>query len=62
MMGIEERVLNIIWSRSGSGSPTTKLSIPIWWLHRMGITKDHREVIATYNYDTEEIIIKKHNV
>ncbi len=58
---MEERILNIIWSKSGSGSPTTKLSIPIYWLYHMGMSKEDRKVIVKFNYETNEINIKKYN-
>lgn len=56
---MEERKLNIIWSKSGTGSPTTKLSIPISWCYNMGLSQELREISAIYNYETKEIIIKK---
>lgn len=59
MSNIERRDLNVIFSKSGSGSPTTKLSIPIWWLNLMNITKDDRSVIASYDFNKKEITIKK---
>lgn len=55
----EERNLNIIFSKSGSGSPTAKLSIPMWWLHRMEINKENRNVNVFYDDEKKEIIIKK---
>lgn len=56
---MEERNLNIIFNKSGSGSMNTKVSIPITWIKQMGITEKEREVVATYNEEKQEIIIKK---
>lgn len=56
---MEERYLNIIFNKSGSGSINTKVSLPVTWIKRMGITKDDREVIAEFNEEKQEIIIKK---
>jgi hypothetical protein len=56
---MEERKLNIIFNKSGSGSTNTKLSLPITWIKQMGITENNREIVATYNEKKQEIIIKK---
>lgn len=56
---MEERKLNIIFNKSGSGSINTKVSLPVTWIKQMGITKDDREVIAEFNEEKQEIIIKK---
>lgn len=56
---MEERKLNIIFNKSGSGSTNTKVSLPVTWIKQMGITKDNREVIAEFNEKKQEIIIKK---
>lgn len=55
----ERRELNLIFSKSGSGSSTTKLSIPISWCHRMNIIEDDKSVFAYYNDKTKEIVISK---
>ncbi len=59
LKGIESRDLKVIFSHSGSGSPTAKISIPIFWLKDMNIEPETREIIAIYNYETHEITIKK---
>lgn len=56
---MEKRDLNIIWTKAGTGSPTTKLSIPISWCYDMGLSKDKRKIIAIYDEEKKEIIIKK---
>lgn len=56
---MEERELNIIFNKSGSGSMNTKVSLPITWIKQMGITEQDRQVIATYNEKKQEIVIKK---
>ena len=56
---MEERKLNIIFNKSGSGSINTKVSLPITWIKQMGITENNREVVATYDEEKQEIIIKK---
>jgi len=56
---MEERKLNIIFNKSGSGSINTKVSLPVTWIKQMGITKDNREVIAEFDEEKQEIVIKK---
>jgi len=56
---MEDRTLKIIFNKSGSGSITPKMNIPISWLKDMGVTIQEREVIAIYDEDKKEIIIKK---
>ena len=54
---IESRELNIIFTKSGAGSTTTKLTLPISWINKLNITKEEREVIVTLEED--RIVIKK---
>ena len=56
---MEVRNLNVIFNKSGSGSINTKISLPVTWIKQMGITKDDREVVAEFNEEKQEIIIKK---
>ena len=56
---MEERKLNIIFNKSGSGSINTKVSLPVTWIKQMGITKDNREVNAKFDEEKQEIVIKK---
>ena len=58
-MNIEKRVLNTIWSKSGTGSLTTKIAIPISWLYNMGLSVENKTIIATYDYDNKKISIEK---
>lgn len=47
----------ILWTKGGSGSDTTRLTIPVSWIKEMGITKEKREVELYFSNNT--IIIKK---
>ena len=60
-MAEEKRNLNIIWTKAGTGSPTTKLSIPISWCYSMGLSKEEKEIIAIYDDTKKEIRIHKTN-
>ena len=54
---MEERELNISFSKSGSGSYTPRISLPATWIKDMGIDVENREVLVSF--ENEEITIKK---
>lgn len=54
-----EKTLKILFSKSGSGSTNTRISLPIRDLKDMGISQDNREVIYKYDETTKEIRIRK---
>ena len=60
-MAEEKRNLNIIWTKAGTGSPTTKLSIPISWCYSMGLSKEEKEIKEIYDDTKKEIRIHKTN-
>lgn len=45
---IDKRNANVILGKSGSGSNTAKISIPVTWLEDMGIDEDNKAVIISY--------------
>lgn len=53
----EQRALNVSFSKSGSGSITSRLSIPISWLKEIGVTPDCKQVVLIK--DGDKIILKK---
>lgn len=53
----ESRQLKVSFNKSGSGSISSSVRLPISWLKEMGISKEDREVEVIFN--NEEIIIKK---
>ena len=56
---MEERILKVLWNKSGSGSISPRILIPIGWLRDMGITEESKELKATYNNKTKKIEIEK---
>ena len=44
---MENRNLKVSFNKSGSGSYTPRLSLPITWIREMGINEDDREVIVS---------------
>lgn len=53
----EPRDLKVTYNKSGSGSVTSRISLPITWLREIGVTEENREVIIELTDDS--IIIKK---
>lgn len=58
---MEERKLKVNFNKSGRGSYTPRLSLPIIDLRDMGITPEDRQVTYHYDKKNKQIIIKKEN-
>ena len=58
---MEERKLNVSFSKTGNGYLTSRLSIPITDLRDMGITPQDRSIKYQYDEKTKQIILKKAN-
>lgn len=56
---MKKRELNIAFYKSGSGSISTRITLPKKWIDEMGINPEERKVEVEYNEDTKEITIKK---
>ncbi len=54
---MEKRKLNVSFNKSGRGSLTTRVTLPIAWIKEMGIDQENREVEVTF--ENSEIRIKK---
>ena len=54
---MENRNLKISFNKSGSGSLTPRLSLPIIWVREMGISEEDREVVVSLYEDF--IMIRK---
>lgn len=53
----EERKARLIINKSGSGSITTRATLPISWIKEMGLNEEERNLIL--EFDGKKIIIKK---
>ncbi len=53
----EARSLKISFTKSGSGSESTRISLPVTWIRELGIDKENRDVVV--ELDEDKIIIKK---
>ena len=56
---MEERKLNVSFSKSGSGSTQTRISLPKTWMDKLHITADDKEVVLIFDEEKEEVILKK---
>lgn len=54
-----KRILNINFYKSGSGSISTKISLPITILREMGFTENDRKAEMIYDEEKKQIILKK---
>lgn len=53
----DSRVLNIIFNKAGSGSTTTRVTLPASWIKKMGLSPENRQVTA--EFDGKKITITK---
>lgn len=56
---MEERTLKVLWNKSGSGSISPRVLIPIGWLRAMGVSEKDLEIKAVYNEKTKKIELSK---
>lgn len=56
---MEERNLKVNFNKSGSGSYTPRLCLPITDLRKMKVTSEDREVKYYYDEENEIMIISK---
>lgn len=56
---MEERELKVNFNKSGRGSYTPRLTLPITDLRKMGITPEDRQVKYYYNEENDIMIISK---
>ena len=54
---MEQRDVKITYNKSGRGSLTPRVTLPITWTKEMNLSEDDREV--TISFDGENIIISK---
>lgn len=54
---MEHRNLNISFNKSGNGSYTPRIVLPISWVKEMGISPDNRQVKVIF--ENNKIIIEK---
>lgn len=53
----EFRKANILFNKTGQGSSTTRITLPVGWVNELGFTSEDRQSIIEFNID--KIIIRK---
>ena len=56
---MEERTLKVLWNKSGSGSISPRVLIPIGWLRDMGVNENDLEIKAIYKKKKKKIELSK---
>lgn len=56
---LEKRDLRVSFNKSGSGSMSSRVILPITWFKEMGVTEENRNIVATF--EDGKITIKKAN-
>lgn len=54
---MEKKKRNIMFPKSGAGSISPRITLPITWLREIGVTEEKKEVEVIFT--GKEIIIKK---
>lgn len=57
---MEKRTLNISFSKSGSGSIATRLSVPKSWLDKIEVSPEDRKIDLIFDEEKKEMILRKH--
>lgn len=55
---MEKRSLKISFMKSGSGSTSSRITLPITWIKKMGLDIDNREVEVSFNEKDNTIKIE----
>lgn len=55
---MEKRDLKISFMKSGSGSTSTRIALPISWIKKMGLDIDNRDVEVSFNEKDNSIKIE----
>ena len=56
---MEKRSLKISFMKSGSGSTSSRITLPITWIKKMGLDIDNREVEVSFNEKDNSIKIEQ---
>lgn len=59
---MEGRKMNVSFGKSGAGSISPKLSIPVTDLRDMGVVPEEREIYYHYNIENKIMILSKEDL
>lgn len=57
MKNKNERILNVMFSKAGSGSISSKMALPKDWINSMGLSPENRRVTAIFDEKKNSITI-----
>ncbi len=57
MKNNNNRVLNIMFAKSGSGSYSSRIALPKDWINSMGLSLENRQVVAIFDEEKNSITI-----
>lgn len=55
---MEKRILKISFMKGGSGSTSSRITLPITWIKKMGLEVENREVEVSFDEKNNTILIK----
>ena len=56
---MEKRTAKILWSKSGKGSDTTRVTLPVSWIRKMPLSHEERELDIYFDEKIGTITLKK---
>ena len=56
---MEKRTAKILWSKSGKGSDTTRVTLPVSWIRKMVLSHEERELDIYFDEKIGIITLKK---
>lgn len=56
---MEKRKAKILFTKSGTGSRSTRVTLPVSWIDALNITQEDREVTLSLSLENRKIIISK---
>ena len=59
---MDKRVATVLWSKGGTKSVTTRITLPVTWIRDMGLTKEIREMDIEYDQEKKIITLRKKDV
>ena len=56
---VNEKEKSVYFNKGGDGGITPKVNLNMEWLSDMGVNKENKRVVLTYNKDNKEIRIRR---
>ncbi|WP_300389198.1 hypothetical protein [Fusobacterium sp.] len=59
---MDKRIAKVLWSKGGTRSDTTRITLPVSWIRDMGLTKEIREMDIEYDQEKKIITLRKKEI